>query len=131
MKDSLGFIVLFVVLVVFGLWQMNRANEAEAENAVKQTRLDVQAETIKTLEKLGERIDKALEARRGEGETIAQEREQTRKNTRAASRRDPTLQEQLDTPLHPALRPRGGLLGRDNGQRADGPGGAAHADKGP
>ena len=114
MKEYAGFALLFVVLSGFGLWQMGRANDAVADSVKKQAKLEVQEATIKRLEDLGKKIDDALEVLRGEREQIQTDRQQTRQDTKEAARKDPSLQEQLATPLHPALRGGGGLLGRDN-----------------
>ena len=120
LRSNLGSLVLLLCIGVFAWWQIR-------DSAQKDAKLEAQAETIRDLKDTARRIDEGLLKWRKDNEDIANDRQQTKLRTNEAARRDPALKEQLDMPLHPALRPGGGLLGRQRGSpsgAAPGPDGA-------
>ena len=118
MKDTLGTLLVVLCLGAFACWQIR-------DSAKKDARLKAQAEKIEQLTRQAGRIDTAIGQWRRDNEKIAGERQDKRENTKKAVRRDPALKEQLDTPLHPALMPGGGLLGRPGpGPDTGGPAGS-------
>lgn len=112
LKQHIGTAILVLCIGAFAWWHIR-------DSAQKDVKFDIQAQAIKDLTEQAGRIDKSLAQWRRDYEGIDQDRQDTRRRTREAGRNDPSLQEQLAVPLHPALRPvaRGGLglLGGSNG----------------
>ena len=126
LKGNFAVLVVGLALTAFALAQWR-------DNIRKETRLEVQAESLERFERLADKIDEAMLEWRKDHAAIADQRQETRELTRQTARSDPTFQDFLDTPLHPALRPGGGLLGaQGHDTQAAGASPGAHApDPGP